>query len=236
MEILVASTCSVIAMGGALSLFVILTRLFSDGSLQMRIQSQARYGIEHIARHVRAAEFITVQANGDRMDITVPATNLRANISSSATAIPVDSVSFLPGSGIAYIGNESVGYRGSTAPGDAGHPSLLNCTRGYAGTTATAHDDDDVLIIKPTYYLNGGKIYVDNNGVLNTASDDVVISNTEKISGVSLFQYLPVGTSSYKTDRVQVAFRCFQDRDKDHVRDVNEPGVDFSVEFFTRNR
>lgn len=235
-EILFATTCSVMVMGGVFGLFIILTRLFNEGSLQMRLQSQARYGIERITSHVRATEFLSLQSNGDRIDMTIPITNLRADVSSSATYLPVDSVSLLPYSGVLTIGGENISFAGTTAPGDAQHPSVLSCTRGYGGTSAASHDDDDVLYLKPIYYLNGNRLYVNMTGTPSTATDEVVISNVEKISGVNLFQYFPVGTSSYKSDRVQIAFRCFLDRDADHIRDRNEPGVDFSVELFLRNK
>jgi len=235
MELLLASTCSVMVMGGTLGLFITLLHLFNDGSAQMQLQSKVRYGIERIAVYVRAAESITLQSNGDRADISVPITNLRASVTSSASSLPVDSISFFPSRGVVTIGSENILFSGGTRPGDAQHPSLLSCTRGYGSTTAAAHIATEILHLKSTFYLSGNIIYLNTTGSPNTATDEVVISDVAKTAGVNLFQcYIP-GSSSYRADRVQITFLCFKDLDGDHIRDSNEPGVNFSTELFRRN-
>lgn len=234
-EVLFASSCSIIVAGGVLGLFITLSRLFSDGSTQMRLTSEARYGMERIAADVRGAELLSVQPTGDQINLTIPLTNLRADIASSDTAIPVDSTGPLPSSGVIYIGGEAILYGGVTGRG-LPNPEISSCTRAYNGTTAAPHKDNEVVYVKPIYYLNGGRVCLNTNGTPNPATDGVLLRNVEKISGTNLFQQIPVGISSYKTDRVQLVFRCFQDRDGDHLRDPNEPGLDFSMELFPRNK
>lgn len=234
-ELLFASSCSIIVAGGVLGLFITLSRLFNDGSTQMRLHSEARYGVERLAADVRGAELLSVPSSGDQINIAIPITNLRADIASSDTVIPVDSTNLLPSSGVIYIGGEAISYGSVTGRG-LPNPTISSCTRAYNGTSSASHKNDEVVYTKPIYYLSGGKIYLNANGVPNTATDGVLIRNVEKIGGTNLFQQIPVGTSAYRTDRVRIAFRCFQDKDGDHLRDPNEPGVDFSTELFPRNK
>jgi len=64
---------------------------------------------------------------------------LQANISSSATTIPVTSLEGIPTAGFIRIGTELIGYN-ETSPADGATPAYLyNCTRGQDNTTAAAH-------------------------------------------------------------------------------------------------
>ena len=234
-EALFASSCSILVVGGALGLFIMLSRLFSAGSAQMRLTSEARYGMERIAADVRGAELITVSSSGDQINLTIPVTNLSSDITSSATTIPVYSTDRLPSSGVIYIGTEAILYSGITAKGQS-NPQIYSCTRACNGTPAASHKNNEVVYTIPAYYLSGSTVYLSTKGTTNTATDGILLKNVEKISGTNLFQQIAVGTSSYKTNRIQITFRCFQDKDKDHLRDLNEPGVDFSMELFPRNK
>jgi hypothetical protein len=131
--------------------------------------------------------------------------------------------------GAVQVENEIISYASKS---DA---ALLSCTRGYGGSTAAAHQNDLIVYIRPLYYLNNTRIYLNLNGNPSTATDQVVISYVEKIPGVNLFRHYPVGATSYKADRILVSFRCFDDIDNDNNRDRGEPGLNFELELFARN-
>lgn len=64
---------------------------------------------------------------------------VQANISATATTIPVTSLVGIPTAGFIQIGTELIGYN-ETSPADGATPAYLyNCTRGQDGTTAAAH-------------------------------------------------------------------------------------------------
>jgi hypothetical protein len=64
---------------------------------------------------------------------------VQANISATATTIPVTSLEGIPTAGFIRIGTELIGYN-ETSPADGATPAYLyNCTRGQDGTTAAAH-------------------------------------------------------------------------------------------------
>jgi hypothetical protein len=64
---------------------------------------------------------------------------VQANISATATTIPVASLEGIPTAGFIRIGTELIGYN-ETSPADGATPAYLyNCTRGQDGTTAAAH-------------------------------------------------------------------------------------------------
>jgi hypothetical protein len=64
---------------------------------------------------------------------------VQANISATATTIPVTSLVGIPTAGFIQIGSELIGYN-ETSPADGATPAYLyNCTRGQDGTTAAAH-------------------------------------------------------------------------------------------------
>jgi hypothetical protein len=64
---------------------------------------------------------------------------VQANISATATTIPVTSLEGIPTAGFIRIGSELIGYN-ETSPADGATPAYLyNCTRGQDGTTAAAH-------------------------------------------------------------------------------------------------
>lgn len=79
-------------------------------------------------------------------DSTLPGT-LQANISSSATTIPVTSMAGIPNAGFITIGSELIGFNEFT-PASGGNPAyLLNCTRGQGDTTAASHTLGAPLIL-----------------------------------------------------------------------------------------
>ena len=64
---------------------------------------------------------------------------VQANITATATTIPVTSLVGIPTAGFIRIGTELIGYN-ETSPADGATPAYLyNCTRGQDGTTAAAH-------------------------------------------------------------------------------------------------
>ena len=64
---------------------------------------------------------------------------VQADISATATTIPVTSLVGIPTAGFIQIGSELVGYN-ETSPADGATPAYLyNCTRGQDGTTAVQH-------------------------------------------------------------------------------------------------
>ena len=240
-ELLMASTVSVIVMGGILSLFFVFSRLFREGSMQMNIESRARYGIERIASGVSAAEnvsavkTIAVQSVGDRLDATIPVTSLRGNLTSSATTVPVDSTGVLPGSGVAYVDSEKIRYGAKDAQ------NLLSCTRGYGGTTAASHESAGIVYIKLCYYLkpNSTSVYLNadqnaDGSLNNTATDERILWAVEKNAGVNLFQVL-AQSGTYRFDRVVLSFKCYEDKNNNNRREPSEPGLDFALEVFPRN-
>jgi prepilin-type N-terminal cleavage/methylation domain-containing protein len=242
LELLIAVTVSGILMGGILSLFLVFSRLFHEGSMQMNIQGRAWYGIERIASGVSAAETVSavktiaVQSVGDRLDVTVPVTNLRGsgNLASSATTIPVVSTGVLPGSGVAYIDSEKIRYGAKDAL------NLLSCTRGYGGTTAAFHESSQVVYMKFCYYLkpNSTSVFLnaDQNadGSLNTATDERILWAVEKNAGVKLFDVI-AQSGTYRFDRIVLSFKCYDDMNNNNRREPSEPGLDFALEVFPRN-
>ena len=64
---------------------------------------------------------------------------VQADISATATTIPVTSLVGIPTAGFIQIGSELIGYN-ETSPADGATPAYLyNCTRGQDGTTAVQH-------------------------------------------------------------------------------------------------
>jgi prepilin-type N-terminal cleavage/methylation domain-containing protein len=227
-ELLIALLISAMAMGGVFSSFLMVSKLFYSGTQQMKIQEKARYAIEQIGNGISAAEVISIQGGGNRIHLTVPITTLTSDISSSATTIPVEWTQLLPAPGVAYIDNETIAYSGKT------DTSLLSCSRGSGGTSASSHSEDEIVYIKPAYYLHENAIYLDMNGTISPSTDQLILPDVKAFAGRNLFQL--IGQSApYNVDRVQVAFGCFKDTDDNNVRDPNEPGLDFELEFFARN-
>jgi len=227
-EVLMAMTASVILLGGILSLFIAFSRLFREGSMQMNIQSRARYGIERITSGISGAETIAVQSGGDRLDVTVPVTNVRGNVSSTAGTVPVDWTGVLPGAGVVYIDSEAIRY------GSKDTQNLLSCTRGYLGTTAAAHESSQIVYIRLAYYLNGISVYLNADGTPAVATDERILWAVEKNQGVNLFQ-LVARSGTYRFDRTLLAFKCYEDKNNNNRRETSEPGLDFSLEAFPRN-
>ncbi len=70
---------------------------------------------------------------------SVVAGTVQANISATATTIPVTSLAGLPTAGFIKIGTELIGYNETSPAAGATPAQLLNCTRGQDGTTAATH-------------------------------------------------------------------------------------------------
>lgn len=76
---------------------------------------------------------------------SVVAGTVQANISATATTIPVTSLEGLGTAGFIKIGTELIGYN-ETAPATNTTPAqLLNCTRGQDNTTAAGHAAGDTI-------------------------------------------------------------------------------------------
>jgi len=227
-ELLMAMTASVIIAGGIASLFIVFSRVFRDGSAQMDIQARARHGLDRITAGICGAERFAVQSSGDRLDVTVPVANLRGNLTAAATTVPVNWTGAMPNSGVAHVGSEAISY------GAKDQQNLLSCVRGYGGTSASSHESNKIVYVKISYYLNWSSVYLNANGNPSVSSDERIIRSVEKIQGTNLFQIIPKG-NPYRYDRVLVNFRCFDDRNNNHRRELSEPGLDFSLEAFPRN-
>ena len=64
---------------------------------------------------------------------------LAADISATATSIPITSLAGVPNAGFIQIGSELIGFNEFSVADGATPAYLLNCTRGQSGTTAVQH-------------------------------------------------------------------------------------------------
>jgi hypothetical protein len=228
-ELLFAMTASTLLVGGILASFIVFSRLFRDGSELLDIHSRARYVTERIARGVSAAEVLTVQSGGDRLDVTVPATTLRSAVNPTHTSIHVEGTTMLSPSGIVYVDEEAIAYTSIDSK------NLLGCARGANQTTATKHDNKEIVYARFSYYLDGTTIYLNADGSPAAATDESIIRMVEKNQGTSLFQLIRTGSSSFRSDRVVLSFTCFDDRNHNNRRDALEPSFNVAFEVFARN-
>lgn len=95
---------------------------------------------------------------------------LTADVSATATTIPVADTSAFPTQGVIHIGTEAIRYNGKSAG------TFANCTRGYWGTTAQAHtigEGDDTWYPPVTDLpreLTGRRVRIDLYGTGDSAS------------------------------------------------------------------
>ena len=77
---------------------------------------------------------------------------LESTVSAAATEIPIkDGVDLWPSAGgVAQLDNELIQFTGITAPGFGN--SIVGCTRGAYGTTATTHEAGAVIVERPSTY------------------------------------------------------------------------------------
>lgn len=228
LEILFALIISVVVIAGVYASFLACSYLFYTGSRQMDIRFRAGYGIEYVASSICGAETATIQSNGDRIDLTVPTTNLSADVGAGDTTLPVVWTKLLPPSGIVQIEEEKIYYA------EKNETTLLSCTRGYGGSSAASHSEGEIVYAEKIYYLSGTSIYLNLDGSPDPSGDQVVITNARKLPGIDLFQLIPQ-SDPYKLDRVKIAMVCFDDGDEDGLKDVGEPGVDLQLELLLRN-
>jgi hypothetical protein len=227
-EVLFASTISMLLVGGILSMFIVFSRLFRDGSEQLCLLSEARYGIERLSAGISAAEVLTVQPDGNKIAMTIPATTLRSAVNSTHTTIHVEGTSTLPPSGVVHIDEETIAYEGTDSK------NLLSCTRGYNGTTASKHSNKEIVHLRLSYYLNGTTIYFNANGSPSTADDEPIVENVEPTGGGGIFR-IPSAESRFRCSRVEFSFKCYNDINNNHHRETFEPGLDVAFEVFARN-
>lgn len=102
-------------------------------------------------------------------------------ISGSVTEIPFDGVTggFMPPRGIVQIDNEKIRYHDISKDGT----TLINCVRGYGGTTAVEHDDDaSITLVSAVYYQDvcrpSGSIWLRLDHTVLFASGCVVTQNS----------------------------------------------------------
>jgi len=78
-------------------------------------------------------------SNIPQFDFEGESTLLSGSLNDSATTIGVDSTSSFNSSGKIYIENELISYTGKTST------TFTGCTRGEGNTTATSHDDNEIV-------------------------------------------------------------------------------------------
>lgn len=103
----------------------------------------------------------------------------------SATTIPVADVTggILPPRGVVTIGSEKVRYLGVTTDANGAVTALTNCVRGFASTTAAAHDAEDVITLASRVYIQDNcrptiSIWLKNDHTVRFASGGVVTAAT----------------------------------------------------------
>lgn len=229
-EVLFAFTASVLLGGGILGMFIVFSRIFRDGSEQLCLLSRARYGIERICAGASAAEVITVQQGGNELAVTVPASILRSAVNATHSTLHVKTTEAFPPSGVVYVEEEAIAY-GAT---DSKKKSLLSCTRGYNETTASKHDNKEVVYIRFSYYLDGSTIYFNASGNKSPSSDEAIVEAVEPRGGSGIFQLTAPG-GGFRASRVTLSFRCYDDRNRNGSRDASEPSLDAAFEVFGRN-
>jgi len=89
-------------------------------------------------------------ASLDTADDLVRATNnastqLSGSINNSTTSIGVNSTSLFPSSGIIRINDEIISYTGTS-----GGNTFTGCSRGFEGTTAASHQNNDNVFLDIT--------------------------------------------------------------------------------------
>ncbi|HOE27340.1 MAG TPA: prepilin-type N-terminal cleavage/methylation domain-containing protein [bacterium] len=230
-EVLFASTLSALLVGGILGTFIAFSRLYRDGSERLCLLSRARYGIERLSSGSSAAEAIAVAQGGNALTVTIPATVLRSAVNATHSSLHVQTAEVFPPSGVVYIDDEAIAY-GSAEPKTR---RLSSCTRGYAGTTASQHDNRSIVHIRFTYYLDGTTIYFNAGGSPSPASDEPIVPSVEPTGAGGIFRILPGGQDGARNSRVQVAFRCYNDWNRNGTRDASEPSLDTAFEVFARN-
>lgn len=120
---------------------------------------------DHVAKlmaHALSLDIEDLCINGFAYDKdNPPATKLSANITATATEIPVDNFEDFPRSGesgVLIIENEKIKYTGKKV--ENGQAYFIGCIRGYGGTTPSAHSsgtdvvwEGDPLLSTLTGYL-----------------------------------------------------------------------------------
>lgn len=228
-ELLFAMTASTLLVGGILGSFIVFSRLFRDGSEQLDINSRARYAVERLAGGICAAEQFSVQSGGDRLDVTLPATTLRSAVNPTHTTIHVEGTTTLAPSGTVYVDDEAIAYAGKDSK------NLTGCTRGADGTTAAHHDNKEIVYARFSYYIDGTTLYLDADGTPDADSDEPIMRMVEKTQGVPLFQIVSTGGTQYRYPRILFSFTCFEDTNRNGLRDQAETSFDVAYEVFARN-
>lgn len=229
-EILFATTASMLLVGGVLGSFIVFSRIYRAGVEQMGIHSRAKIGTERLASDIRAAETVVVPSGGDRLQTTFPATTLRSAVNPTHTTIHMEWTGMLPPSGVVYVDEEEISYTGKDSK------NLLGCVRGCHGTTAVKHDNKTVVYTRFIYYLDGAAIYLNSSGTPSIATDELILRSVEKRHGTPLFQLLSHNDDpTLRGDRVVCSFKCYEDKNNNDLPGPDEPALDLGLEVFARN-
>ncbi len=103
----------------------------------------------------------------------------------SATTVPVADITggVIPPRGVVSIGSEKIRYMSVTTDSNGVITSLTNCVRGYEGTTAAAHDAEDVITLGSRIAVQDNcrptvSIWLKNDHTVRFASGGVVTAAT----------------------------------------------------------
>lgn len=103
----------------------------------------------------------------------------------SATTVPVADVTggVLPPRGVVTIGSEKIRYLDVTKDSSGAVTALTNCVRGYAKTTAAAHDAADVITLASRVFIQDNcrpsvSIWIQDDHTVRFASGGIVTQAT----------------------------------------------------------
>lgn len=135
---------------------------------------------------------LVLAAMGNVQEPNTVTAALSATADESATTLNIDTVDggVFPAAGVITVEEEKVRYSGRSLDADGVVTALLNCERGYAGTTAASHADDTSITLSSRVYSqdvcrNTVSIWMKDDHTVFFASGGVVTATEFALSNTS---------------------------------------------------